>query len=71
METGWRVEQRFGRGREQLPELQQRREGWRKYDERERKKGKREKAFVKMERRLKKSLKNGPVKIFLFNEELQ
>ena len=42
METGWRVEQRFGRGREQLPELQQRREGWRKWEKRERKKKGRE-----------------------------
>jgi hypothetical protein len=48
--------QRFGKGREQLPELQQRREerGLEKMGKKEKGKKGREKAVVKVERRKKK-----------------
>jgi hypothetical protein len=40
-------------------------------EKRKEKRGEREKVVVKMERRKKKINKKWPVKIFLFNEELQ
>jgi ribosomal protein S4 len=48
---------------------EERREGWRKWEKRERKKGERESCRENGEKK-KKSLKNRPIKIFLFNEEL-
>jgi hypothetical protein len=55
----WRVEQLFGRGREQLPELQQRREerGLKKMGEKRRKEGEREKVDHGNERREKNKIK--------------